>query len=291
MAAMPSAAAPVKPRPSEVVAETDTTAPPSAADSACSTPRPAGPRCGSRTTRDDLDGDVPDVKAGPGYEPAGLPQQGSTGRAGPFGPVRAELGAQIAEASRGQQRAAGSMRCDISVRMPGQAVLTWPVQTGQVKRAFARADRVHVNADADRAAANRPSQLSRKLENLVEQGSAGLVLVGLPRPAPAPAHENLAAPWRACASRPRTGPAPRSRRHRSRTTSATLLTSPDASFSRLALYRPGPVGRLLGVRGAAAPRKRAPSPSWPTTSLTPTSSALSAGTRTVRSPLSTLSTR
>src|SRR6202041_612304 len=46
--------------------------------------------------------------------------------------------------------------------------------------------------------------------------------------------------WRALASM-RFSPADRprswSRRHRSRTTSATLLTSPEASFSRLALYR------------------------------------------------------
>src|SRR5205085_63653 len=80
------------------------------------------------------------------------------------------------------------------------------------------------------------------------------------------------------------------RRHRCRTTSATLFTSPEASVSRLALYR---LDQLVGcsVCGARSTSNTRASPSAPTTSRTPTSSALSAGTRTVRSPLSTLRTR
>src|SRR5579859_61019 len=79
-------------------------------------------------------------------------------------------------------------------------------------------------------------------------------------------------------------------RQRSLTTSATLFTSPEASFSRLALYLRD---QLVGssVCGARSTSKTLSRPSCPTTSLTPTSSALSAGTRTVRSPLSTLRTR
>src|SRR6185437_11214480 len=81
-----------------------------------------------------------------------------------------------------------------------------------------------------------------------------------------------------------------SRRQRSRTTSATLLTSPDASFSPFALYRRD---QLVGssVCGARSTSKTRSRPSWPTTSRTPTTSALSAGTSTVKSPCATLSRR
>src|SRR5690242_1094104 len=49
----------------------------------------------------------------------------------------------------------------------------------------------------------------------------------------------------------------------------------------IGLVSPRPVGRLLGVRRTS---KTLPRPSSPTTSRTPTISAFSAGTRTVRSP-------
>src|SRR5262249_49115156 len=89
---------------------------------------------------------------------------------------------------------------------------------------------------------------------------------------------------------PADSPRSLSLRQRSLTTSATLFTSPEASFSRLALYRRD---QFVGssVCGARSTSNTRSSPSWPTTSRTPTSSALSAGTRTVRSPLSTFRTR
>ncbi len=69
-------------------------------------------------------------------------------------------------------------------------------------------------------------------EDLVEQG-LGLVLVGVLREGEF-AHQDLA---RLASIRfsPADRPRSRSRRHRSRTTSATLITSPEASFSRFAL--------------------------------------------------------
>ena len=52
-----------------------------------------------------------------------------------------------------------------------------------------------------------------------------------------------------CALSPADKPRSCSRRNRSRTTSATLMTSPpDASFSKLALYRRDQLGGFLGVR-------------------------------------------
>src|SRR3984957_17743506 len=89
---------------------------------------------------------------------------------------------------------------------------------------------------------------------------------------------------------PAESPRSRSRRQRSLTTSATLLTSPEASFSRLALYRRD---QFVGssVCGARSTSNTRSSPSAPTTSRTPTSSALSAGTRTVRSPWVTFNRR
>ncbi len=88
------------------------------------------------------------------------------------------------------------------------------------------------------------------------------------------------------ADRPRS----RSRRHRSRTTSATLITSPDWIFSMFALYRRDQfVGSsVCGARSTSKTRSR---PVESTTSRTPTYSAFSEGTRTVRSPCATLSTR
>src|SRR3954468_11474811 len=74
-----------------------------------------------------------------------------------------------------------------------------------------------------------------------------------------------------------------SRRHRSRTTSATLFTSPEASFSRLALYRRD---QFVGssVCGARSTWNTLSRPSCPTTSRTPTYSALSAGPPTGGAP-------
>jgi len=99
--------------------------------------------------------------------------------------------------------------------------------------------------------------------------------------------------WRALASM-RFSPADRprslSRRHRSRTTSATLMTSPEASFSRLALKRRD---QLVGssANGVRSISKTLSRPSLETTSRTPTRSQFSAGTSITRSPWATFSLR
>ncbi|CNL51229.1 Uncharacterised protein [Mycobacterium tuberculosis] len=68
------------------------------------------------------------------------------------------------------------------------------------------------------------------------------------------------------------------------------MTSPDASFSRFALYRRD---QLVGssVNGARSTSNTLSRPSLPITSRTPTRSTFSAGTSMMRSPCVTLSFR
>src|SRR5690606_8975737 len=99
--------------------------------------------------------------------------------------------------------------------------------------------------------------------------------------------------WRALASirfSPADRPRSWSRRERSRTTSATLMTSPEAVFSTFALYRRD---QFVGssVYGARSTSNTFSRPSLPTTSRTPTRSTFSAGTSMVRSPWATRSLR
>src|ERR1022692_1115381 len=180
------------------------------------------------------------------------------------------------------------MRGSIAIGMPRQAPLAGPVQTREIEFA-ATAEWMHIDTHADqRQFASYPASVQGQEARISSSSVSALSSFVFSASA-----SSLTRICRALASMrfsPAESPRSRSRRHRSRTTSATLLPSPEASFSRLALYRRD---QLVGssVNGARRTSKTFSRPSWPTTSLTPTSSALSDGTRTVRSPLSTLSTR
>src|SRR5690606_14870383 len=179
-----------------------------------------------RPVTDHLDDHVADLEACRAHPARGLLQQGGAGRACPAGIVGAEQAAQIAQARSRQQGVARRVRGGVAVGVSCQAGLAWPVEAGEIHLP-ARRERVDVDADAHpgnyrvqllRTSSSRASALS----SLVFSASAS----------------SLTRIWRALASMrfsPADNPRSRSRRHRSRTTSATLFTSPDASFSKLAL--------------------------------------------------------
>ena len=78
----------------------------------------------------------------------GLAEQSHAGRAGPLRAVGAEVGAEVAEAGRGEQRVAGGVRGHVTVGVTGQPAHVRPEQPGHPARP-AGVEGVHVRADAD----------------------------------------------------------------------------------------------------------------------------------------------
>src|SRR5690606_11244661 len=186
-----------------------------------------------RPVADDLDRDVADGEAGLADESGHLSEEGGSGRAGPAWVGGAEDGAEVAQAAGRQKSVAGGVRGDVTVGMAGEAgAFTGPFEPRHPEGARLGRERVDVGADAHpwKPCAHfvRPVQLARTsssrasaLSSLVFSASAS----------------SLTRIWRALASMrfsPADRPRSMSRRHRSRTTSATLFTSPEASFSRFA---------------------------------------------------------
>src|SRR5215469_18022220 len=173
--------------------------------------------------------------------------------------------------------------------MADQALLAGPQQAGEMQLA-ALAELVDISTDAD-GGRGADETLSFAVGQVARISSSSFsALSSLVFSASASSLTRICLALASIRFSPAESPRSRSRRQRSLTTSATLLTSPEASFSRFALYRRDQLvgSSVWGARSTSNTRSR---PSCPTTSRTPTSSALSAGTRTVRSPLSTLSTR
>ena len=153
MAATPSPR-PVRPRPSVVVAATDTGAP-AAADSAASASSRRGPSL--RPVADHLDGDVADDGTRRAARMRGrLGEQAHPGGAGQLGPVGAEVRAQVAEPGGREQRVAGGVGGDVAVGVAGQPPLTGPEQAGERQGAAVVGERVDVDADADAGQDVRP---------------------------------------------------------------------------------------------------------------------------------------
>src|SRR5262249_5205736 len=95
----------------------------------------------------DLDRHVPDLEAGLGEQTRGLGQQHRAPDPGPARPRAAEVGAQIAEPGRREQRVADRVGCDVPVGMTGQPELAGPQQPREVQRP-AFTERVDVRPDA-----------------------------------------------------------------------------------------------------------------------------------------------
>src|SRR4051794_11390969 len=100
----------------------------------------------ARRVADDLHGDVPDPEAGPLHPQVGLGQQRGTGRAGPGGVARAEVGAEVTEPRGAEQRVAGGMGRDVAVGVAGQSVDALPQQPRDPALATGF-EGVHVDAD------------------------------------------------------------------------------------------------------------------------------------------------
>src|SRR3954453_4143534 len=285
-------------------------------------------RTQARRRPDQLDGHVADLETGVPHQACGLPDQRDTGSTRPARVRGAEDRPQVAHTRSAEKGITDGMGDDVAVRVPVEPRGGFrPVQPGHPQRppgpqgmdvdAHADHGKLHLRMvpHARRPRAHRdpdPAHLRKRQTpgRRTGRGSDGVspgrsasraqlartsssIVSALSSLVPSVSASSLTRIWRALESM-RFSPADRprslSRRHRSRTTSATLFTSPDASFSRFALYRRD---QFVGssVCGARSTSNTRSSPSWPTTSRTPTISALSAGTRTVRSPWATLRTR
>src|SRR5271166_2525042 len=116
--------------------------------------------------------------------------------------------------------------------MAVQARLARPQQASQVQLTRG-GQRVYVNSDPD------PRDVSTDANAQVARtsSSSASALSSLVFSASASSLTRICRALASIRFSPADRPRSLSRRHRSRTTSATLFTSPEASFSRLALYR------------------------------------------------------
>ena len=139
----------MKPSPSVVVAETDTGAPPSAADSAASASarRAAKPR----PVRLHLHRDVADAPARLAEQPEGAGEEDVGVGTGVLGVVGAEVRADVAEARRGEQRVDDGVGDGIAVGVARERGLARPFEAREPQRPVA-AEGVDVGADARRGA-------------------------------------------------------------------------------------------------------------------------------------------
>ena len=110
-----------------------TPARPSAADRAASASARRGPE--PRPVADHLDRDVADREAGGPDPPGGLAEQGRAGGTGPLRLRRAEVGAQVAQPGRREQRVARGVGGDVGVGVPLETLrLVGPGEPGEVER-------------------------------------------------------------------------------------------------------------------------------------------------------------
>jgi hypothetical protein len=108
---------PVSPRPSVVVAESETGAPTTSASSRLG----LGARAPMRgPVADHLDRDVADLEAGGAHASYGLGEQGGAGGAGPLRLGRAEVAAEVAEPGRREQRVAGGVAATSASEWPSR---------------------------------------------------------------------------------------------------------------------------------------------------------------------------
>src|ERR1700722_13487170 len=121
--------------------------------------------------------------------------------------------------------------------MAVKARLARPLQASQVQ--FTRGgQRVYVYADTDpRNRRNRIRHSSEPNQVARTSSSSASALSSLVFSARASSLTRICLAFASIRFSPAERPRSLSRRQRSRTTSATLFTSPEASFSRLALYR------------------------------------------------------
>ncbi len=80
---------------------------------------------------DDLDGDVADLEAGLADEPRRLGEQRDAGGTGELGTRGAEVGAEVADARRREDRVAGRVRGDVGVGVAVETALPRPEQPGR----------------------------------------------------------------------------------------------------------------------------------------------------------------
>ena len=140
---------PVRPSPSVVVADSRTVAPPSAADSAASPSARRGPTFGRLP--------ITWTATLPIVNPAAVTRRSvSPSRAAPEAPAHCglgcpEVGPEVAEPGRREQRVADRVRGDVGVGVPGQPVLPRPLEArqGELTALSGVGVRVHVHPDPD----------------------------------------------------------------------------------------------------------------------------------------------
>src|SRR5271157_2498670 len=124
--------------------------------------------------------------------------------------------------------------------MPVKAGFARPQQPGQVKLTWG-GQRVYVYADTDprnpRYRIRHSSDRLRPAQVARTSSSSASALSSLVFSASASSLTRICRALASIRFSPADRPRSLSLRHRSQTTSATLFTSPEASFSRLALYR------------------------------------------------------
>ncbi len=137
---------PVRPSPSVVVADTDTGAPTAVGQRGLGL---GPPRPESGPVADHLDDTLPTSKPAARTRRGGLGEQCRPGRAGPGRLRRTEVGAEVAQTGRGEQRVARGVGRDVGVGVALEALrLVGPGQPGEV-HGYAVDEPVHVGADAD----------------------------------------------------------------------------------------------------------------------------------------------